>query len=418
MNNSTAYKLAQLPSHSLQVGVDPHKRQHTIVVRTAHAQILSKFRISNDRLGFEALRRRCEQLRQQAGAAQVMYALEPGGHYWRNLGYYLLEQGDTFRLVNPLTLKRQRDGDDLTHRKNDYRDAEMAADLLGQGKYTWSQLPVGPYAELRQAHATYQRLVTEVARVKLHLTTALDGLFPEFFRVFKGVEGQTALTVLRICPNPGVMQTLSEDAWVEQLHAHHGSQRFMQAKVRALHRQAAQTVGLRAGAEALTAEVRLLAERLTFLEDQRHQAEEHLIRLLHQFSESASLLSIRGLGPVNAAGILAHIGDIHQYSGVKQFAKLAGIVPTEDSSADRRAARTPMSKKGRRGLRGVLWRAVVGLVRHNELFAGYVQRLCARQAHPLHKREAWGAAMNKLLRVVYALLSKGQLFDPQYGQVR
>jgi transposase len=417
MNNSTAYKLAQLPANSLRVGIDPHKRQHTVVIRTAHAQILSQFRISNDRPGFETLRRRCEQFRQHAGADQVIYALEPGAHYWRNLAYYLHAQGDTFRLVNPLTLKRQRDGDDLTHRKNDYRDAAMAADLLGQGKYTWTRLPEGVYAELRQAHETYQRLVTETARVKLHLTTALDGLFPEFFQVFKSVEGRTALTVLRTCPNPEVIQTLTEAALVERLHAQHGAPRFMQAKVRALHARAARTIGLRAGATALTAEVQLLADRLTFLLHQRRQAEERLLGLLRQIPESALLLSIRGLGPVNAAGILAHIGDIRQYSGVKQLTKLAGLVPMEDRSAERRAARTPMSKKGRRGLRGVLWRAVVGLVRHNALFAAYVKRLCTRQAHahPLHRREAWGAAMNKLLRIVYALLSKGEPFDPAYG---
>jgi len=152
MNNSTAYKLAQLPANILPVGVDPHKRQHAIVLRTPQAHVLSKFKIVNDRTGFEELHRRCEHFRQQTGAAQVIFAIEPGGHYWRNLGYFLQEHGETFRLVNPLTLKRQRDGDDLTHRKTDYRDAEKAAELLAEGKYTWTRLPAGKYAELRQAH--------------------------------------------------------------------------------------------------------------------------------------------------------------------------------------------------------------------------------------------------------------------------
>lgn len=416
MNNTTAYKLAQLPTNSLRVGIDPHKHQHAVVIRTIHAQILSKFKIANDRSGFEELRRRCQHLQRQVGAATVVYAIEPGAHYWRNLAFYLQDQGDTYHLVNPLTLKRQRDGDDLTRRKNDYRDAEMAADLLSQGKYTWTRLPTGPYAELRQAHETYQRLVTETARIKLHLTTALDGLFPEFLQVFKRVEGQTALTVLRTCANPLVIQCLTEDIFVEQIRAQHQGSRFMQSKVRALYRRVAQTTGVGAGAEALTVEVQLLAERLTFMEQQRQQAEDYLLQQLSQLPESALLLSIRGLGPVNAAGILAHLGDIRQYSGVKQLTKLAGINPVENSSADHRSSRTPMSKKGRRGLRAVLWRAVLGLLRHNALFSAYIQKLCTRpvHAHPLHPREARGAAMNKLLRIVYALLSKGVLFDPAY----
>ncbi len=36
--------------------------------------------------------------------------------------------------------------------------------------------------------------------------------------------------------------------------------------------------------------------------------------------------------------------------------------------------------------------------------------------HPLKKREALGAAMNKLLRVVYALLKKQVVFDPEQAQ--
>ena len=414
MNNSTAYKLAQLPANALPVGVDPHKRQHAIVLRTPQAQVLSKFKICNDRAGFEELQRRCEQFRQQTGASQVIFAIEPGGHYWRNLGYFLLEQETPFRLVNPLTLKRQRDGDDLTHRKTDYRDGEKAAELLAEGKYTWTRLPEGKYAELRQAHETYQQLVAETARVKLQLTTALDGLFPEFCQVFKQLDGFTALTILRTCANPFVIATLTEAEFLHRVRAQHDHPRVMCAQARELHRRAARSVGLRACAESLTLKVRLLAERLRFLLDQRQQAETYLTTLFRQFEESRFLLSMRGLGVVNAAGLLAHLGDIQQYSKVKQLAKLAGINPQENSSADHHAARTPMSKKGRRGLRAVLWRAVIALLRHNEAFKQYVHRLTNRaaQAHPLKKREAIGAAMNKLLRIVYALLRQRVLFDP------
>jgi len=420
MNNSTAFKLAQLPTNSLRVGVDPHKHRHAVVLRTAQAHTLTKFTMVQDRTAFEELLRRCEQFRQRGAADSVVFAIEPGGHYWRNLGYFLVDHGATFRLINPFTLKRQRDGDDLTHRKTDYRDAEMAADLLGQGRYTWTALPQGNYAELRQAHATYEQLREEITRTKLQLTTALDGLFPEFRRVFKQLDGRTALTILRTGAQPAQLATLGVDDWLARLRREHGPHPLMQAKARALHALAARSLGVPAGAEALTCQVQLLAERLTFLLTQGQQAEAELIRWFGGFAESRFLLSLRGLGVIHAAGLLAHIGEIRQYSGVKQLSKLAGITPTEDTSADHHAARTPMSKKGRRGLRAVLWRAVIGLLRHNETFAQYVHRLTSRpaHAHPLKKREAIGAAMNKLLRIVYALLKKQTLFDPATAQGR
>ncbi len=413
MNNSIAYKLAQLPANSLRVGVDPHKRRHAIVIRTAEASVLSKFKIGNDRAGFEDLLRRCEQFRQESGTARFIFAIEPGGHYWRNLGYFLQEQQQTFRLINPFTLKRERDGDDLGRRKNDYRDAEKAADLLGQGKYTWTVLPTGHYAELRQAHETYQQLVEATAQVKLELTTAVDGLFPEFQQVFKQLDGYTALMVLRTCPQPASIAALTETAFVERVQTEQGEHRFMGAKVRALHKLAAKSVGLPAGAAALTQRVQLLAERLSFMVTQRDRAAAELQRWFDLCPESKFLRSLTGLGPINAAGLLAHIGPIDRYSSVKQLTKLAGISPSENSSADRPRGRTPMSKKGRAGLREVCYRSVIGLLRHNSVFAKYVKRLTKRKAHPLKKREAIGAAMNKLLRVVYALLHKQEYFDPK-----
>lgn len=414
MNNSTAFKLAQLPPDALQVGVDPHKRRHAVVLRTAQAQILSRFTIVHDRAGFQALLQRCEQGRQRSGTAHVVFAIEPGGHYWRTLGYFLCAHDATFRLINPFTLKRQRDGDDLTHRKTDYRDAEMAAELLGQGKYTWTTLPQGNYAELRQAHETYQQLREDITRTKLQLTTALDGLFPEFRQVFKQLDGRTALTVLRTGASPAQLAEVNVEDWLTHLRQAHGPHPLMQAKARTLHALAAQSVGVPAGAQALTHQVRLLAERLTFLIAQGEQAEAELIRWFRSCAEGRYLLSLRGLGPIHAAGLLAHIGAIDQYSGVKQLSKLAGITPTENSSADHSGTRTPMSKKGRRGLRAVLWRAVISLLRHNAVFAQYVHRLTHRPAaqHPLKKREAIGAGMNKLLRIVYALLKKRTCFDP------
>jgi transposase len=153
--------------------------------------------------------------------------------------------------------------------------------------------------------------------------------------------------------------------------------------------------------------------RLVFMKQQRQQAELDLLNNLDTCPEKPFLLSMFGLGPINAARILAHIGDISQYSSVKQLSKLAGIVPIQNESAGHTGQKTPMSKKGRNGLRAVTYRSVVSLLRHNQGFIKYVKNLQNRSGgnHPLRKREALGAAMNKLLRIIYALLVKRQPFD-------
>src|SRR5690349_10027707 len=111
MNNSTLYKRTQLPANALWIGVDPHKKQHTICITDPAQTVLSKFQIPPGRSGFEELLRRSEQQRLAVGASQLVFGIEPGGHYWRTLAAFLHAREYEVRFINPFTLKRQRDGD-------------------------------------------------------------------------------------------------------------------------------------------------------------------------------------------------------------------------------------------------------------------------------------------------------------------
>ncbi len=57
--------------------------------------------------------------------------------------HFLDEHGIPFRLINPFTFKRRREGEDINRRKNDFRDAEMAAELVRTGKLVNTRLPYG-----------------------------------------------------------------------------------------------------------------------------------------------------------------------------------------------------------------------------------------------------------------------------------
>jgi len=128
-------------------------------------------------------RARVEMLK--SGCRGVIFAIETGGYYWRNIAYYLDERGIPFRFINQYTLKRRREEKDLNHRKNDYRDSEVAAKLLCTGEFVESVITQGVYAELRTSHNTYQRLVKERSRITNLVRELLDSLFPEFTQVFK-----------------------------------------------------------------------------------------------------------------------------------------------------------------------------------------------------------------------------------------
>ena len=176
MKNTVAMKRKQVPEGYLVVGVDPHKKRHAAVAITQDFTTQAKFKFDNIREGLEMMLDRAKVEMLKSGCRGVIFAIETGGHYWRNIAYYLDERGIPLRFINQYTLKRRREGKDLNRRKNDYRDSEVAAQLLCTGEFVESVIPQGVYAELRTSHNAYQRLVKERTRITNLVKGLLDGV--------------------------------------------------------------------------------------------------------------------------------------------------------------------------------------------------------------------------------------------------
>ena len=211
MKNTAARKRKQIPEGYLVIGVDPRKKRHAAVAITQDFTTQAKFKFDNNREGLEMMLDRARAEMVKSDCRGVIFAIETGGHYWRNIAYYLDERGIPFRFINQYTLKRRREGKDLNRRKNDYRDSEVAAQLMCTGEFVESVIPQGVYAELRTSHNAYQKLVKESTRITNLVKGLLDALFPEFTQVFKDPGGLTALTVLSTCPIPRVIAETTED---------------------------------------------------------------------------------------------------------------------------------------------------------------------------------------------------------------
>lgn len=414
MKNSTAKKLEQIPERCLIVGVDPHKKKHALVAMTLDARVMAKRKFENSRAGVTEIVTWARDEMVTTGSKAVMFGIEAGGHYWRNLAYHLESVSMPLRLVSPFTLKRRREGEDLNRRKNDYRDAEMAAELLRTGKFVSTRLPYGIWAELRAAHSSYQRLVKESSRYKNTLKGLLDGLFPEFCEVFKKPCGKTALAVLSVGVVPERIAGMQPAAFIDLVRQHFHGRGLAVRKVVELCCLAKNTVGVREGAGSVAKEIAFLASRLSLVMAQVTEEVDHMVKLVRAIPESRYLLTIRGIGCITVAGLLAELGSLKNYQNARQLVKMAGTNPIQVESAGKTASHTPMSKKGRSGLRWVLWSAAANLVRLNEEFRAWAQARKERAAcaHPLHQREVLGAVCNRLLRLAFALV----INEEQYRQ--
>ena len=406
MENTAARKRRQVPEGYLIIGVDPHKKRHAAVAITQDFATQAKFKFDNTREGLEAILERAIVEMVKSGCRGVMFAIETGGHYWRNIAYYLDERGIPYRFINQYTLKRRREGKDINRRKNDYRDSEVAAQLLCTGEFVESVIPQGVYAELRTSHNAYQRLVKERTRITNLVKGLLDALFPEFTQVFKDPGGLTALSVLSTCSIPRVIAGMTEDEFVATIEARHKGRRLMRKKLRALHYSAKTSIGIDAGARSLSYEIAFLVDKFELIRQQIRIMEGTLVKLVDETEEGKYLLSIRGLNYIAVAGLLAELGCFKLYRSAKQMIKMAGSNPTESESAGKKRSKTPMSKQGRPLLRYCAWTAVIPMLRFNSDFRAWAKQRRERPAHanPLSGREVVGAALNRLLRLAFALV--------------
>jgi transposase len=416
MKNIAARKRKQVPEGYLIVGIDPHKKKHAAVAITQDLVIQARFKINNTREGLDLLLQRAKSEMGKSNCRGVMLAIETGGHYWRNIAYYLDDKGIPYRFINQYTLKRRREGKDINKRKNDYRDAEVAAQLLCTGEFVESVIPQGVYAELRTAHNAYRRLVKERTRITNLLKGLLDALFPEFVQVFKDPCGLTALSVLSTCSIPSVIARMTKDEFITVIDKDHHGKRLMRRKLGELHDLAKTSIGIEAGARSLSIEVVFLVEKLKLIRGHIETIERTLVRLVDKSEEGKYLLSIRGLNYIAVAGLLAELGCFQSYPSAKQMVKMAGSNPTESESAGKKRSRTPMSKQGRPVLRYCAWTSVIPMLRLNPDFRAWAKERRERPAHanPLNGREVVGAALNRLLRLSFALVKNKTYYQSPY----
>lgn len=82
-----------------------------------------------------------------------------------------------------------------------------------------------------------------------------------------------------------------------------------------------------------------------------------------------------------------------------------------ESSSGKHKGKTRISKRGRRKLRRILYQVMAPLLARNHEFREIYDYYVTRVKNPLKSRQAMMAVSCKLIRVFYAVLTKGMEYD-------
>ncbi|WP_265021361.1 IS110 family RNA-guided transposase [Wolbachia endosymbiont (group A) of Icerya purchasi] len=168
--------------------------------------------------------------------------------------------------------------------------------------------------------------------------------------------------------------------------------------------------------ERLPKEVANAWEDLAMNIEQKIETIKNSIReLLKQHKELLEnfqlLLTIPGIGEESAIAILAEIPDIKDFINARQLAAYAGTISQNITSGSSVHAKPRLSKSGSRTLRKALFFPAIVAKNHNPIIMSFCQRLKEKGKHNM---AIVGAAMRKLLHIIFGILTSKSAFDPNH----
>lgn len=125
------------------------------------------------------------------------------------------------------------------------------------------------------------------------------------------------------------------------------------------------------------------------------------------------LQSIPGVGELTATRFLAELGDLREFVDAKQLAAYLGLTPEWKTSGTSVHTKPHLSKKGPAVVRHLLYMPAMVARQHNPIIHAFCLRLS--NAHKC-EMSILGAAMHKLVHLMFGVVHTGQLFDPLFLQ--
>ena len=389
--------------------VDISKEKHMGYYRCPDGKEVKPFEFCNNARGFHQFWEGIVQTMRAQGLKDVVVGLESTGPYAEPLVHYLRKKPVRLVQVNPMHTKRLKELQGNSPNKTDRKDPKVIADIIGLGHALTLVIPEGPAAELRRLTQARERSMQRRTALFNQLQHLIFVLFPEFLEVMPNVKTQSAKYLLKHHPRPQDIVNYDPEALALSLRRiSYG--KVGKERIQALYTAARESVGIQHGQEGIVFEITNLLQLIEvserFIADIKHK----MSSLLQQIPYSRSILSIKGIGEVTAAGLIGEVGDFRQFKTISEITKLAGLDLFEISSGKHQGHRR-ISKRGRPLLRKLLFCAAVHMVSHvgimRETYRQYLQR-------GMLKMKALIAIARKLLRIIFALVRDHKEYVPGY----
>ncbi len=397
------------------LAVDLASKKQAAVVCDHDSVVLGRRMFTGSAWCIEQILEWARPIAKQAGFAGLVLACEPTGHRWKPLVVTARAQRIPVVCVQPLLVRRSREGEDFTRNRSDLGDAVIIARLTAELRCYVPYLPEGRWARLRHLGARRDGLLARATAAREQLRDLLECAWPAVLETAAGpLESLTWRAALAVSPDPAAIAAMSEQQFLtalrDRLHAL-GGQKVWRRIALAVHAAAADPGGI-------AAERAAILERASFAYQDWMTAlaaladiEARMVAVLGELNLARLVTTIPALTAVGAAVILAETGDPARYDSPRAWVKHAGLAPQANESGNYRG-RTRTSGRGRPVLRTAAWRAIWGALRSNRVYAARHTALTTRDTGRLTNGQARAALAAALLRQLFVVITRRVPWDP------
>lgn len=401
----------------LYVGIDVSSQSNVAYLMKPDGSKHSCFSVPNSLDGSRQLVKRILSAITSESLTDVVIGLEATSIYGDNLVCFLREDGSLvpynkkIHVLNPKQVNKFKlSYNDLP--KNDYVDSFVIADCLRFGRINKEvYLDDYRYAALknltRARFFAVQNLTREKQRFMNQLFKKYSTMAQE--KVFSDTFSTTALAVYESFESAEALANMDlhqlTDFIIEK-----GKKRFPDpdSVAKAIQKAARSSYRLpKTVNDSVNQVLSLSISSMRAMESQIKALDKAIAEQMALIPHT--LTSVKGIGPVYAAGIIAEIGDINRFPNQASLAKYAGLAWSQHQSGSFEAQHTHLICSGNRYLKYYLCEAAFSLVRCDAEYRSFYHRKYKEVNQYQHKR-ALALTARKLVRLVFRLLKDNCLY--------
>ena len=321
------------------------------------------------------------------------------------------------QVINPILGKNNTRN--LRKTKTDIEDCYNLADLFFKNTvkiHTKNMNDI--YSSMIELSRQEKHLTESLVRSKNRFKQIIANAFPEYIKCFTAndIFGKTSLNFIKEFPHADIIKEKRIDALTNNLYksSKNGcSYNKCLSKAKKIKELANNSYP---GINVDSCEVNNLiniVDVISYNGSKLNDVKQDIVKLAKQTPYFNIINSIYGIGETSTAQIIAELGDINRFENIKQLNAFCGLDPTIIQSGKSINYHGPISKRGNRNARKILFITCCSIIRasvlhnmDNEILLYYRKK----QAENKHFKECIIACSTKLLRTIFAMCKNNSLY--------